>query len=77
MFGREDDVSLATDLASSLSSLLPATTTIRLMDVSGDEIAEAVLKQFDELPAKAKPLARGGGVKEWVPLSGIVAQGNS
>jgi hypothetical protein len=46
------------------------------MDVSGDDIADVVLKQFDVLPAKAKPLVRGGGVREWVPLSGIVAQGN-
>jgi tRNA-specific adenosine deaminase 1 len=45
------------------------------MDVSGDDIAELVLKQFDALPGKAKPLVRSGGVKEWVPLSGIVAQG--
>lgn len=46
------------------------------MDVSGDAITEVVLKQFDALPVKAKPLVRGGGVREWVPLSGIVAQGN-
>jgi len=46
------------------------------MDVSGDDIAEVVLKKFDALPAKAKPLVRGSGVREWVPLSGIVAQGN-
>jgi tRNA-specific adenosine deaminase 1 len=46
------------------------------MDVSGDDIAELVLKQFDDLPARAKPLVRGSGVREWVPLSGIVAQGS-
>ena len=45
------------------------------MDVSGDDIADAVLKQFDKLPAKRKPQIRGDGVREWVPLSGIVAQG--
>lgn len=42
---------------------------------SGDEIANVVLKQFDELPTKRKPLSRGEGVREWVPLSGIVASG--
>ncbi|RFU32639.1 hypothetical protein B7463_g3706, partial [Scytalidium lignicola] len=45
------------------------------MEISGDEIAQAVLKQFDKLPTKRKPLVRGGGVREWVPLSGIVVQG--
>lgn len=48
-----------------------------VMEVSGDKIAQAVLDQFDKLPAKRKPLVRGGGVREWVPLSGIVAQGES
>jgi tRNA-specific adenosine deaminase 1 len=47
------------------------------MDVSGDEIAEAVLKEFDKWPTKRKPLRRGDGVQEWVPLSGIVAQGET
>ena len=47
------------------------------MDVTGDVIAEVVLKQFDELPAKSKPLIRGSEVREWVPLSGIVAQGST
>lgn len=42
---------------------------------SGDDIADVVLKQFHALPKKAKPIDRGGGTKEWVPLSGIVAQG--
>ena len=46
----------------------------------GDEIAQAVLSQFDALPSKGKPLNRGFdnkgiNVREWVPLSGIVAQG--
>lgn len=40
---------------------------------SGDDIAKVVLTKFDELPAKRKPLNRGEGVREWVPLSGIVA----
>lgn len=44
-------------------------------DVPGDEIADMVLSQYATLPKKAKPLIRGGGLKEWVPMSGIVAQG--
>ena len=44
------------------------------MDVLPDEIADLVLKTFDGLERKRKPLVREGGVKEWVPLSGIVAQ---
>ncbi|PQE24427.1 hypothetical protein CJF30_00009919 [Rutstroemia sp. NJR-2017a BBW] len=43
-------------------------------DPSPDDIADVVLKQFDELPAKRKPRDRGvAGMREWVPLSGIVA----
>jgi hypothetical protein len=45
------------------------------MEVSGDAIAEVVLKEFEKWPAKRKPLVRSDGAKEWVPLSGIVAQG--
>jgi hypothetical protein len=67
-----DDVSLGTEILA--CSFQPFTTTTS-MDVSGDDIAHVVLKQFDALPAKAKPLVRGGRVREWVPLSGIVAQG--
>ena len=44
------------------------------MEISGDEIADVVLEEFDKWPAKRKPLVRSDGVKEWVPLSGIVAQ---
>jgi tRNA-specific adenosine deaminase 1 len=40
-----------------------------------DLIASLVLKAFDDLPAKRKPLVRDNGAHEWVPLSGIVAQG--
>ncbi|PVH88854.1 adenosine-deaminase domain-containing protein [Cadophora sp. DSE1049] len=47
------------------------------MDISGDEIADVVLKEFDRWPNKRKPLLRSDGVKEWVPLSGIVAQGRN
>ena len=45
------------------------------MEISGDAIAEVVLKEFDKWPAKRKPLVRSDGAKEWVPLSGIVARG--
>ncbi|PMD33229.1 hypothetical protein L207DRAFT_518058 [Hyaloscypha variabilis F] len=44
------------------------------MEISGDDIAEAVLRHFDKWPAKRKPLVRSDGAKEWVPLSGIVAR---
>ncbi len=43
------------------------------MDISGDDIAEVVLREVDKWPAKRKPLVRSDGVREWVPLSGIVA----
>lgn len=43
-------------------------------EVTGDDIANAVLKSFDALPRKAKPVERNATTKEWVPLSGIVAQ---
>jgi tRNA-specific adenosine deaminase 1 len=46
-----------------------------MMEVSGDEIADVVLQQFEKLPQKRKPQDRGEGIQEWVPLSGIVAQG--
>jgi tRNA-specific adenosine deaminase 1 len=45
------------------------------MELTGDAIAEAVQQQFDKLPQKRKPQDRDNGVWEWVPLSGIVAQG--
>jgi len=45
------------------------------MDINGDQIALAVLQEYDKLPQKAKPLNRGTKGKEWVPLSGIVASG--
>jgi len=43
----------------------------------GDEIAAAVLEEFEKLPAKRKPCVRDNGLHEWVPLSGIVAKGTS
>jgi tRNA-specific adenosine deaminase 1 len=42
--------------------------------IDGDAIAEVVLAKFDQLPKKRKPLARADGVREWVPLAGIVAE---
>ncbi|KAI1499997.1 adenosine deaminase/editase, partial [Biscogniauxia marginata] len=45
------------------------------MTVTADLIASLVQKQYDELPAKRKPVVRDNGLYEWVPLSGIVAQG--
>jgi hypothetical protein len=45
------------------------------MEISGDEIADVVLKQFESWEKKRKPQVRTNGVREWVPLSGIVAQG--
>jgi len=46
------------------------------MEISGNDIADVVLKQFDSWEKKRKPLVRPNGVREWVPLSGIVAQGS-
>ncbi|KAH9895517.1 adenosine deaminase/editase [Xylariomycetidae sp. FL2044] len=40
-----------------------------------DQIASLVQKHYDALPAKRKPVVRSNGVHEWVPLSGIVAEG--
>lgn len=45
------------------------------MTVAPDIIASLVLQHFNQLPNKRKPLVRDNGVHEWVPLSGIVAQG--
>jgi hypothetical protein len=60
----------------SLLLLLPSNyVSSHVMEISGDAIAEVVLKEFEKWPAKRKPLVRSDGVKEWVPLSGIVAQG--
>lgn len=45
------------------------------MSVMGDKIACVVLEAFDALPKKRKPQVRKDAVREWVPLSGIVAEG--
>ncbi|OAA72214.1 tRNA-specific adenosine deaminase [Cordyceps fumosorosea ARSEF 2679] len=41
---------------------------------TADVVAEAVLAQFDKLPAKRKPKVRENGLHEWVPISGIVVE---
>ncbi|KAH8654602.1 adenosine deaminase/editase [Tricladium varicosporioides] len=46
------------------------------MEADSDAIADAVLRTFDSWEKKRKPLIRSDGKREWVPLSGIVAQGN-
>jgi tRNA-specific adenosine deaminase 1 len=45
------------------------------MTATADEIANLVLQEYDKLPAKRKPVTRDNGLREWVPLSGIVAEG--
>ncbi|KFX99198.1 hypothetical protein O988_03991 [Pseudogymnoascus sp. VKM F-3808] len=45
------------------------------MELTGDSIAETVLKKFNALPKKRKPIQRADHRREWVPLAGIVAQG--
>ncbi|KAF2029348.1 hypothetical protein EK21DRAFT_68003 [Setomelanomma holmii] len=47
------------------------------MHVDPDAIADCVLETFDGLPEKRKPRPRCDGLREWVPLSGIVlSKGN-
>ncbi|KAK3336674.1 adenosine deaminase/editase [Cercophora scortea] len=45
------------------------------MTGEADAVASLVLDEFKKLPAKRKPSVRDNGMHEWVPLSGIVAQG--
>jgi hypothetical protein len=45
------------------------------MTTEGDDIASLVLEEFRKLPAKRKPTVRDNGLREWVPLSGIVVKG--
>ncbi|KAI1323932.1 adenosine deaminase/editase [Xylariaceae sp. FL0255] len=45
------------------------------MSKTPDLVAALVQQEYDKLPAKRKPVVRGNGVREWVPLSGIVAEG--
>ncbi|KAI1766764.1 adenosine deaminase/editase [Hypoxylon sp. FL1150] len=46
------------------------------MSATADEIAAQVQKHYDALPAKRKPTVRANGLREWVPMAGIVAEGN-
>lgn len=36
------------------------------------QIAELVHQKFNALPARSKPRAQPNGVREWVPLAGVV-----
>ncbi|KAH6630448.1 adenosine deaminase/editase [Chaetomium sp. MPI-SDFR-AT-0129] len=45
------------------------------MDLQANAIASVVLEEFKKLPAKRKPSVRDNGIREWVPLSGIVVEG--
>ncbi|KAI0110996.1 adenosine deaminase/editase [Hypoxylon sp. NC0597] len=47
------------------------------MTVTADDIAALVQSHYDALPPKRKPVVRGNGLREWVPLAGIVAQGEN
>ena len=64
---------------SNYASVEPHATKMENVSVSSfaDGVANAVIAQFRQLPAKRKPLARESGPQEWVPLSGIVAEGNT
>ncbi|KAK4236783.1 adenosine deaminase/editase [Achaetomium macrosporum] len=44
-------------------------------EAEADAIASVVLEEFRKLPAKRKPAVRDNGLREWVPLSGIVVKG--
>jgi hypothetical protein len=81
---------VATDKATARPKLIPAPSAFYTkliiktrgnngyengMAVTADAVADATLQQFDKLPQRRKPQDRGNGSREWVPLSGIVAQG--
>ena len=44
----------------------------KLMGSLEDQIADVVLAKFETLPAKSKPTNDTDGIRNWVPLSGIV-----
>ncbi|KAI1423439.1 adenosine deaminase/editase [Xylaria sp. FL1777] len=44
------------------------------MTNNSDLVASLVQQKFDNLPTKRKPVVRDNGLREWVPLSGIVAE---
>lgn len=41
--------------------------------ISADDICKLVLREFDQLPSKGKPLVRSNGISEWTVLAAIVA----
>lgn len=41
--------------------------------MSPEKVADAVISEFNKLPASAKPCVRSNGVKEWTVLAGVVA----
>ncbi|GAB1311673.1 hypothetical protein MFIFM68171_01883 [Madurella fahalii] len=45
------------------------------IESEADAIASTVLEAFRKLPAKRKPTVRDNGLREWVPLAGIVVKG--
>jgi tRNA-specific adenosine deaminase 1 len=44
-------------------------------EAHADAIASTVLEEFGKLAPKRKPAVRDNGLREWVPLSGIVVKG--
>jgi tRNA-specific adenosine deaminase 1 len=44
------------------------------MNLDANLVASVVLNQFNILPRKRRPQIRSNGVREWVPLSGIIAE---
>jgi tRNA-specific adenosine deaminase 1 len=44
-------------------------------DFSPDDIAALIIEHSEQLPRKRKPAVRDNGVHEWVPMSGIAAEG--
>ena len=55
-------------ISTSLSRMTSPASNERL----GCRIAMAVCENLKKLPAKSKPITRSNGIREWVPLSGIV-----
>ena len=45
------------------------------MGNEADDKAAVVLEEFGKLPAKRRPAVRDNGLREWVPLGGIVVRG--
>ena len=43
------------------------------MESLEDRVVKAIHAKFDALPSKCKPRISEGGIREWIPLSGIAA----